>query len=80
MTWTKKGGKGLWSEYVNEQTGETSIEEHQPKVIKTWCPNGKHDFRVVDMNKRLAVCSKCDQEINFIIGKHEVKDGKVTIS
>jgi dissimilatory sulfite reductase (desulfoviridin) alpha/beta subunit len=80
MTWKAKSGSGLWTEYVNDQTGESSIGEHEPRVVKKWCPKGTHDFRIVDIKKRLAKCIKCDQEVNFVVGKDKIDGDKVTIN
>lgn len=80
MSWDKVGGTGLWTEYVNEDTGETSLKEHKLKVVKQWCPKDAHDYRVTDMGKRLATCTKCKQELTFIIGKHQLEGDKVTVT
>jgi hypothetical protein len=82
MTWEKTGGSGLWAEYENDETGEKSIKQHTLKVVKQWCPQGQHIYRVHNMGKRLAVCDKCGQEYTFIVGRDEIDGGliKKTIS
>lgn len=79
MSWDKKGGRGLWTEYVNDKTGESSIKEHDVKPIKKWCAKDKHDYRITNMGKREAECSKCGQTINFTVGKDTIKGDKVLL-
>ena len=80
MNWKYKSGKGIWKQYKNTKTGELSIKEHKLKTVKKWCERGKHCFFIEDMKKRLAVCSKCGQELTFIVGKHKIKDNKILLS
>lgn len=77
--WQKIKGSGIWTEYENERTGEKSLHTHTPKVVKQWCPKGQHDYRIINAAKRLAVCSKCQHEIQFVVGKHQIKDDQVIL-
>lgn len=79
MPWVKKGGSGLWTEYENKDTGESSIKTHKPRVVKQWCAKGQHDYRIIDMSKRLAECRKCSHETTFIIGKCDIDGDKITL-
>lgn len=79
MSWKKISGKGLWTNYKNSDTGEESIKEHMPKVVKTWCIPPEHNFIIKDMGKRLAVCSKCQKEFTFVVGRDKIKDNKVLL-
>lgn len=71
--------KGLWNVYVNTQTNESSYQEHTPKLVKQWCAKGQHNYLIVNMSKRLAECSVCGQERNFIVGKHTIDGDTVLI-
>lgn len=77
MPWDKTGGEGIWTEHTNDETGEKSLKTHTLKVVKNWCAKGTHDYRIVDGKARLAVCSKCQQELHFIIGVHKIDGNKV---
>jgi hypothetical protein len=79
MTFTKTGGEGIWSEYTNDETGEKSLKTHELKLVKLWCDKSNHVFRVRDMGKRLAVCDKCGQELNLIVGVHKIDEDIVTL-
>lgn len=80
MTWEHKSGDGRWKNHVNTETGEQSVKEHKLKVVQTWCAKDQHDYRITDVKKRIAECSKCKQEVIFVVGKHEIIDDKVLIS
>jgi hypothetical protein len=75
--WEQKGDdKGIWTEYVNSETGESSIKEHKPKVIWKSCKSfDLHDFKWT--GNRELTCSKCGFIFMPIIGIHTVKDGKI---
>lgn len=77
--WTHKGGTGIWSEYVNEDTNESSLKEHRLKEVKQWCSKKNHKYIIKDMGKRLAVCSKCGQELVFIVSKHKINGNSVSL-
>lgn len=74
-----KGGEGIWKRYVDEESGRDSYAEHIPKVVKQWCPeDGCYFIKTED--PRIVVCKRCGLERNFIIGFHQIKDGKLLIS
>lgn len=73
--WEFKGGTGIWKEYVNSETGESSIKEIKTKVIKRFCKN--HYFKITDPNKREVTCTKCGVVSNYVLGFHKVVKGKV---
>lgn len=77
MMWEQKTNEGRWSEYVNTDTGESSIKTHKIKPVKQWCDKKHHDYVIVHMRKRLAECSKCGQELRFIVGKHRIVGDRV---
>lgn len=80
MTWEQVGPDNkIWTEYENKDTGERSIKEHKLRVVKTWCPKDTHDYRLLDGRKHTALCTKCDHETTFILGKDLVEGDKVTI-
>jgi uncharacterized protein (UPF0248 family) len=75
--WEYVDGKGLWKRYRNQETGEESIELHEPKVVKTWCP--VHQFDDDIPRNRILTCNKCGQEVLYIAGYHELRDGKLIV-
>jgi len=77
--WKYKGGKGIWKQYENTETGEKSIKEHELKKVKQWCSAKDHNFVIKDIKKRLAECSICGQEMRFIVGKHKIENNKVIL-
>lgn len=73
--WNYKGGQGIWKEYVNSETGESSIKELKTKRIKRLCK--VHHFEISNANKREVTCQKCGQTANYILGFHKIVDGKI---
>lgn len=73
--WKFKGGSGIWKEYVNSETNESSIKEIKTKVIKRFCKN--HHFEISSANKREITCTECGLVSNYILGFHEIIDGKL---
>jgi hypothetical protein len=77
MTWDYVDGSGLWQRYKNSQTGEESIKEHKPRVVKQWC--GQHEYSGDIPRNRIIECIHCGQETTFIVGLHEFIDGKLIL-
>lgn len=75
--WEYKGGKGIWKRYVNDETGEDSYAEHQPRLVKSWCGEDGHYFVFSAENPRIVVCKECALERNYVVGFHQLKDGKL---
>lgn len=69
-------GSPLWRETINPVTGESSLKTHEAKLIWTGCIPGECIVKKTD-NPRDVVCEKCGQHYNFIIGFHEIKNGKL---
>jgi hypothetical protein len=81
MIWQQKGpDKKIWTEYVNDDTGESSIKDHTLKVVKQWCAKDTHNYKITDASKRIAVCTKCDHETTFIVGKDTIEGNFVVIA
>lgn len=74
--WEKKGGEGLWEEWVNTKTGESSIKQHTPKVVWKSCNQSDHKFQLT--GNREATCEKCGFIRLLIIGQEIFQDGKIT--
>lgn len=72
-----RGGKGLWREYVNPQTGESTIQYHKPKTINHVCSDGNHYFELSDPRSREIICKKCGLGKIFNIAYYELQDGKL---
>jgi hypothetical protein len=74
--WEQKGDdKGRWTEYVNSETGKSSIQEHKLKVIWTGCKEDEHEFEFT--GNRELTCKKCGYIKNIIIGLEKLENGKV---
>ncbi len=67
----------LWEETKDPVSGKSSLSEHTPRVIATYCKEDDHYFEV-DFKLREATCRKCGIKSKFIVGRHELKDGKLT--
>lgn len=76
MTWEKthEEDRGRWNEYKNSETGESSIKEHQLKVVWKGCKGGNHLFEI--SGNREATCTKCGYIKEFILGLEKLVDGK----
>jgi hypothetical protein len=77
MVWEYVDGQGIWQKWKNSVTGEESIELHTPKVVQQWC--GHHEFDNSIPKDRILTCKKCGQEVLFIVGYHELKDGRLVV-
>lgn len=75
--WKFKGGEGRWKEYVNEDTGESSIKEHKPKLVWKSCAKDQCYFEWLDIPKREVKCRKCGKIRSIVIGMQELKDGQI---
>lgn len=71
------GGKGLWMNFENLQTGEQTIKEHSPKRISEWdkCSHQGH-WKAIGGNGNIQ-CSKCGFGQRIVWGKQIVKEGKL---
>ena len=67
--------RGLWNEYVNDQTGESSIKEHKLKKVWTSCKEKEHEFELTA--DREVTCNKCGYVKNFIVGFEKFENGKI---
>lgn len=70
---------GIWEDVVDPRTGRHSLETHTLKVVQTWCPEKEHTFSTDIPSHRTLTCLKCGVERLFIVGKHELKDGHLSI-
>lgn len=76
MAWEQKTtDQGRWNEYVNTDTGESSIKYHTPKVIWQSCTEKGHTF--VLSGNREVTCTKCGQVKTMILGLQKLVDGKL---
>lgn len=70
----KTEDKGLWNEYVDDVTGESSIKLHTPKTVWRSCPNNGCIYELI--GSREARCTKCGRVRSFVVGKETLVDGK----
>lgn len=80
MNYKKVGGDGIWTEWEDTRTGETSIETHELKTVKRWCNKKHHEYKILNVGKRLAKCQKCDHETTFVVGKDTIDGDQITIN
>jgi len=67
----------LWTETKDPITGRSSLSEHKVRLVQTWCRASEHFFDQSE-DVRLATCTKCGYSVPFVIGFHQIKDGKLT--
>ncbi len=72
---TTRPGDPKWDEYVDPDTGESTLEVHEPKNIPL-CAPGDHIFYLIDANGNVA-CEKCPMGTRIIYGKQELVEGKI---
>jgi len=73
--WQVKDGSGIWTNYVNPDTGEESVKEHELKVVKQWC--AEHRFSGEIPANRMITCLDCGQEVLFVVGRDRMENGRV---
>lgn len=74
--WNQKGDdNGRWTEYVNDQTGESSLKEHKLKTVWKSCTKNKHFYELT--GNRELTCRECGHTRQFILGLQKLVDGKV---
>lgn len=76
-SWQYKGGEGRWKEYVNSDTGESSIKEHKLKTVWQSCPKGECVYELSDPARRECTCTKCGSVTYFTLGMSKLIDGKI---
>lgn len=64
----------IWDETKHPITGESSLKEIKPKLIKSYC---KDHYFEINYKTREAVCRNCGISSKFIVGKHKLEDGKI---
>lgn len=75
--WKHKQGTGLWAEYVHEDTGESTLKEHKPKVIWESCPPYKCYYELTNSAERECTCRKCGAKVRFVLGIQILQNGKI---
>lgn len=75
--WQYKGGEGRWKEYVNSDTGESTIKEHKLKTVWQSCPKGECIFELSDPRTRECTCTKCGSVTYFVLGMSKLLEGKI---
>lgn len=75
--WQYKGGEGRWKEYINPDTGESSIQNHTLKTVWQSCPRGKCIYELTDPSTRECTCITCGAIVYFVVGISKLVDGKL---
>lgn len=74
--WEQKGDdKGRWTELIDSETGRSSIQEHELKVIWTGCKEDEHEYELT--GNREVTCKKCGYIKNFVLGLQKLENGKI---
>ena len=78
--WELKKGtedKGRWKEYLNSDTGESSIKEHKLKTVWQSCPPDKCYYELTNPKTRECTCVKCGAHYYFVLGIQILRNGKI---
>ncbi len=67
----------LWTETIDPESGRSSLQNHTVRLVQTWCKPVDHFFDQSE-DVRLASCTKCGYSVPFVIGYHQIKDGKLS--
>lgn len=68
---------GLWNEYVDPDTGQSSYMEHEVKTIATYCKPQDHYFEANSPQSRFVTCKKCGLFTSYVLGPQILQDGKI---
>ena len=66
----------LWEETI-DNNGKSSLQLHEVKKIYEGCQEDSHYFVFDGNSRREAICKKCKLISLFIVGLHNIKDGKI---
>ena len=75
--WEFKQGKGLWKEFINSETKESSIKHIEPTIVKSYCRAKKHYFVALSPSSRECVCRKCGIGATYVLGLQRLVKGKI---
>jgi len=67
----------LWSETIDKD-GNSSLQVHELRTVSTGCKQDEHYFVFTGGSKREARCKNCPTIAPFILGIHQIKDGKIS--
>lgn len=65
----------LWQEIIVD--GKSSIQNHEPKLIKEYCREEDHDWEIIDSASRTIKCKRCGMENHFVVGLEQIVNGKI---
>lgn len=74
--WKYKEGKGIWKNYVNEDTGEQTIKRYTPRKITKFDECEEHFFGRVDSYGNTQ-CKHCGFGQKIVWGKQLIEEGKI---
>lgn len=75
--WEYKGGSGRWKEYVNSDTGESTIKEHKLKTVWQSCLRNECIYELTNPRTRECTCTKCGAITYFVLGMSKLVEGKI---
>lgn len=77
--WEYVGGEGVWTEYKNKKTGESTIKSlgklsDMPDITHFDCP---HYWELIDATSNSIQCQKCSLGKTIVWGKQIIRDGQL---
>jgi hypothetical protein len=77
--WQRVGGEGIWTEYKNIKTGESTLRNFgkltdMPDVLNNNCD---HYYELIDPKNSDVQCQKCGRGKKIVWGLQLLKDGKI---
>ena len=73
--WEYKSGNGVWTEYVNTKTGESTLKVHQMRKVSNW-DECDHYYDLHEDGVSIQ-CDKCGKGGRIVWGTMFLKDGKI---
>jgi hypothetical protein len=77
--WKYKGGTGLWREYENVKTGESTIKSlgKIPEMKDLLDPNCDCYYELTDPHGSSVQCQKCGRGKTLVWGLQFLRNGKI---
>lgn len=73
--WEYVDGKGIWQEWKNKKTGESTLETHKMTKVSKW-DECDHYYNFLPEDSSIQ-CGKCGKGGKFVWGNMFIKDGKI---
>jgi hypothetical protein len=73
--WVHKSGTGLWAEYENVKTGESTMKTYKMAKVSNW-DECDHYYDIF-LDGVSIQCRKCGKGGRIVWGINFIKDGKI---